>query len=213
MTDLPMILLPGLNGDPRVFAPQAAAFPDVRPVRWTLPPRGDRLAVYAARLAGSLGRVGPCVVVGVSFGGIVATELARHVDATACVVIASARDPAGLPAAVRALRRAATVVPSAAVELAVRAGVTTAAPQDDRRRQDTTDRAFRSWAVNAMVTWRPAGPPPCPLVQIHGDRDRQFPGGTAVADHVIAGGGHLLTITHAEQVNAILADVVRRHAA
>ena len=151
MTDLPMILLPGLNGDPRVFAPQAAAFPDVRPVRWTLPPRGDRLAVYAARLAGSLGRVGPCVVVGVSFGGIVATELARHVDATACVVIASARDP--------------------------------------------------------------AGPPPCPLVQIHGDRDRQFPGGTAVADHVIAGGGHLLTITHAEQVNAILADVVRRHAA
>ena len=210
MTPLPtLILLPGLNGEPRVFAPQTAAFPDTRPVRWIASMNREGLATYAGRLAGSLGRVGPCAVVGVSFGGLVATELARHIDAKACVVIASSRDPAGLPPALRGLRFVAPIVPFAML----RAGVTTATPnRGDRPNQTPTDRAFRLWAISAMVTWRPPGPPPCPVVQVHGDRDRQFPVAAARADHVVRGGGHLLTLTHADEVNAILADVVRRHA-
>jgi pimeloyl-ACP methyl ester carboxylesterase len=43
-----------------------------------------------------------------------------------------------------------------------------------------------------------------PVHHIHGDRDRVIPIGLVKADHVIAGAGHLLTMTHADQVNRIL---------
>ena len=43
------------------------------------------------------------------------------------------------------------------------------------------------------------------MVAIHGARDLLLPVGRASADHVIADAGHLLTMTHAAEVNAILA--------
>lgn len=42
---------------------------------------------------------------------------------------------------------------------------------------------------------------------IHGDRDRVIPIGLVQPDHVIAGAGHLLTMTHADEVNSILSDL------
>ena len=105
----PIILLPGLNGDSRVFSPQIAAFPHAVAVTWPTPLAVETLTDYARRLAASLDVPTDCLIVGVSFGGIVALELARHLPARCCVVIASARDPRGLPSAVRLLRPLAAV--------------------------------------------------------------------------------------------------------
>ena len=183
---LPIVLLPGLNGDPRVFTCQAA-----RVVRWPAPLRSERLADYARRVAGSLEGAGPCAVVGVSFGGIVAGELARHLEARCCVVVSSARDRWGLPAGVRRLRPVAAVTPAAVLRLG------------------GGRPAFGRWAVWAMARWTPSGPPPCPVFQIHGSRDAVFPRGAATADRVVPGGGHLIARTHGGEVNAFIDDCVR----
>ena len=45
---------------------------------------------------------------------------------------------------------------------------------------------------------------PVPVVHVHGDRDRVIPLARVAPDHVIAGAGHLLTLTHAAAVNALL---------
>src|SRR5687767_15115116 len=106
---LPIILLPGLNGDSRVLAPQARAFPTLRVARWLPPLESESLADYGRRLARALDPGRPCMIGGVSFGGIVALEAARHFQARGCVLIASSRNARGLPSVLRLLQPFANV--------------------------------------------------------------------------------------------------------
>ena len=101
---LPLILLSGMGADERVFAPQLAAFPNLRVPKWIEPITGESLARYAARFARHINPGAPCVVGGASFGGFVAVEMAKHLNAKGCILIGSVRSPADLPRRVRALR-------------------------------------------------------------------------------------------------------------
>ncbi len=72
-----------------------------------------------------------------------------------------------------------------------------------------TDPGFLGWALRAISRWEPSPAHTVPVIRIHGSRDRLMLCGSDV-DHVIDGAGHLLTITHAEQVNRALLDVLAR---
>lgn len=216
--DLPIILLPGLNGDARVFGPQAMAFPSMTIGRWIPPTGSEGLADYAKRLARVLDPGRPCVVGGVSFGGIVAMEIARHLQARACVLIASSRDVDGMPAVVRLLRPIASVIPPPALASAIRCGWASAAPivpACGRRvaRLTTDEMTFRRWAIQSLITWRGASRPNCPVLQIHGQNDDTFAASRSKADLLIPGAGHMLTLAHAAEVNEFLRSAVRRCAA
>jgi len=67
------------------------------------------------------------------------------------------------------------------------------------------DPRFVKWGAPAIRQWRP-GPPPAevPVRHIHGAEDRVIPARRARADVLIADGGHLINMTHAEQVNRFL---------
>jgi pimeloyl-ACP methyl ester carboxylesterase len=216
--DVPIILVPGLNGDARVFGPQAAAFPSLTIARWLEPGKSESLATYGERMARAVYPGRPCVVGGVSFGGTVAMEMARHLQARACVLIASTRDVDGLPAAVRLLRPLAAVVPPTALTLAIRCGAATtasAAPRFHRRiaRLSPAEFAFRRWAFQALLTWRVREVPRCPVVQIHGRQDATFAASRTKANVIVPHAGHLLTLTHAEHVNSFIRSALRRWAA
>lgn len=210
LPNIPIILLPGLNGDPRVFAAQVGAIPSASVARWLPPARHEPLVEYAARVARAIDPGGPCVIGGVSFGGIVALEASRHLrDARACVVIASSRDVHGLPTPVRLLRPLASWIAPVALQTAVGAGwasAQTLSPHKRRRGGPVCAEqvAFRRWALAALLTWKPSGLPPCPVRQIHGERDATFPASRARADEFVSHAGHLLTVTHADRVTAFL---------
>jgi pimeloyl-ACP methyl ester carboxylesterase len=214
---IPIFLLPGLNGDPRVFTPQLRAFPSARVVAWPPPMACEPLAEYARRIASSLDPGQDCIVAGVSFGGIVAIEVARHLRAKACLVIASSRDVRGLPIAIRFLRPFASLIPPSALHQAVYGGwstATSASPYRRRiRRLSGEERTFRRWAVQALLTWRPQRSPPCLVFQIHGDCDVEFPAGRNFAEYIVPRAGHLLTLTHAEIVNDLFRTAIHRSAA
>jgi pimeloyl-ACP methyl ester carboxylesterase len=214
---IPIVFVPGLNGDPRIFAQQTAAFPNSMVVTYIEPQPTEELPEYAGRLARSLELSGPCLIAGVSFGGIIALEMARHLETRHCIVIASSRDAAGLPRALRLLRPISGIVPRSLVRSAVDAGWSSDGAVPDVRRTtgrlSAEQRAFQQWALGALLTWRPQGPPTCPVLQIHGDRDGRFPAGASRADRVIPGAGHLLTLTHSDEVNRLLEEVVRASAA
>ena len=215
---VPIIFLPGLNGDPRVFGPQAEAFPTLSIARWAPPMDSETLAAYAARLARSIDPQSPCVVGGVSFGGIVALEVARHLDARACLLIASSRDVAGLPAAVRFLRPIARAARPAALSWITRSGEVSAVPSFPRFRRrlarlSAEEMSFRRWAFGALLTWQPPHLIRCPILQIHGECDSTVRASRTKADVLLPHAGHLLTLTHAEHVNMFLRSAIERYAA
>jgi pimeloyl-ACP methyl ester carboxylesterase len=70
------------------------------------------------------------------------------------------------------------------------------------------DVSFMQWGLRAILEWNPAPLEGIPIRQIHGTRDRLIPARKVSADELIAGGGHLINLTHAEQVNHFLRGVV-----
>jgi pimeloyl-ACP methyl ester carboxylesterase len=212
---IPMVLLPGLNGKPEVWAAQVAAFPEARVVSWAAPVAGEGLSDYARRLAGLIDPGGPCIVAGVSFGGIVAQEMCRYLDARCCVLVASSRGPQGLPGPVRLARKMGSVMPESMVDLGFELGWETAGSGlthvgRKRRRLSAELAEFQRWAVRELLRWELGGLGECRVFQIHGDCDREFPDGAREANYVVRGGGHVITVTHAQEVNECLAQVVER---
>ncbi|WP_254508641.1 alpha/beta fold hydrolase [Anatilimnocola floriformis] len=211
-TDLPLILLPGMNGDPRVFAPQLKAFPDLDVPKWEQPLSDEEpLTHYAQRLAAKIDPGVPCIIGGASFGGIVSLEVAKHLQAKACVLIASCRSIEALPAMLRLLRPVSALASSRSIVQLARSAhfltsIETSAVKNFHQ-LSPRDQSFRIWALQVLLKWQPEFPN-CQLHQIHGALDSTFPAVISGADCVIPEAGHLLTLTHAESVNEYLQQVL-----
>src|SRR4051812_45705088 len=105
MSKPPLILLPGMGADERLFVPQREVFGDQLIVpKWISHVENDTIATYAQRLAEKVDPKKPCFVGGASFGGFVAMEMARHLQTLGVFLIGSVRTPDEMPPSLRALR-------------------------------------------------------------------------------------------------------------
>ena len=205
----PLILLPGLGGDSRLFSTQRVAFPDLIVPDWIEPERNEPLADYAARFASQIDPGVPCFFGGVSFGGVVALEVASRLSNYECYLIGSVRSPLQVPRRLRALHSMTDLIfipkwiGSAALYSAgrwmhpLRRGAL--------RQLHEADLRFLRWAAKAILNWTPSeGVERVRVAQIHGERDPIFPIKNVTAEKVVAGAGHLVSITHSIQVNQFL---------
>ena len=210
MVRTPLILLSGMAADGSLFTPQREAFPHLIAPAWIDALPQESLRAYAARLAGTLDPGRPCIVGGASFGGIVALEMATHLQATACVLISSVRSPLEMPWWYRLFRPAALMSPSRLGWAAGHAAEISSPslPRSTVRRLQHLSRPraeFLRWATWAVLRWQPSpGVQNVRVLQIHGNADRTFPIRFTRPDVVVAGGGHLLTLTHPKIVNEFL---------
>jgi pimeloyl-ACP methyl ester carboxylesterase len=212
--NLPLVLLPGMGADRRMFRDQLAAFDRLTVPDWIAPEPGDTIPSYAERMARIVDPGGPCFVGGGSFGGMVALEMSRHLDAKACFLIGSIRSPQELPRRIRGLRPLAWIVPARCYGLPGKLARLFLAAAGRRMRPATcsllgqladTDGHFMRWASLAVLKWKPpAKPPSVPVLQIHGDRDHVLPHQLTRPDVLLRGAGHLLSMTFPEAVNEFL---------
>jgi len=232
-----LILLPGVGADARLFIPQREAFPDLHTPGW-LPHRPEEsLLEYASRMAEVIrplceippspnvaggGASGPVLIGGASFGGMVAYEAARLLPVDGVAQMGSCRHPRAVRSALRAAGPFAPAVPVASLgiakvlsPLAVEMLINLKRPQRAlvaRMFQDS-DSHFMKWALTSILQWQPSPPPEVPVRAIHGDRDLLIDVKLVEADEVIPGGGHLINLTHADDVNAFIARMAESVAA
>ena len=148
-----------------------------------------------------------------SFGGMVAYEMARHLKPDAVVLIASCRTRDGLRPMYRAASCLLPVVPvyawSVAKLLAPAAvGVASRFRAVDRAMAvamfKEMDSRFMHWTLWTLLHWGPTPLEGVPVFQIHGHRDLLIPARRVEADEYIPDGGHLINVTHAEEVNSFI---------
>ena len=214
-----LVLVPGLGADERLFEPQRRAFPDLWVPPWLPPERRETLPEYAARLAATVPGGRPLILGGVSLGGMLAWEMAPYLKPQAVVLIASFRTRSGLNPLVRRLGVGLPLLPAAAFEaskllaLLVGGRVSRAGghrPLTVSMYCDSDARRLR-WACRAVLDWHPRPDDrSVPVFHIHGDRDPIIPVGNVAADMVVNGGGHVINLTHAEEVNRFIAAAARR---
>ena len=212
--ELPLILLSGMGADERVFRSQSGQFDNLRLPGWIEPQPGDDLPRYAQRLADHVNPGGPCFVGGVSLGGMIAIEMARHLDCRGCFLIASVRSPRELPWRARAMKPIAVVLPpgcggvpttAAKIALATVGRFLGPVSRSLLRQLADADRRFLRWASMALLRWKPHEDSlTVPVRQIHGDRDHVLPHTLTTPDRLVRGGGHILPMTHAKEVNDFL---------
>lgn len=212
---LPLFVLSGIGGDERLFDGQRAVR-DVRPIKWVTP-TDDRepLTRYAARLAREIQIAEPFDLGGSSFGGMIALELARHVSPRQVFLFGSCRSPDAVAPFLRALRPIAALSPDRLFHpprmlqplVARWFGASTPAHVDlFAGMLAATPPSFIRWASRAVFSWPGVLELPMPIHHVHGARDRLIPVRRVQPDHVIAGAGHLLNLTHADAVNDFITE-------
>lgn len=205
-----------MTPDVRIFQQLLPRLANASIVPWIKPENGESLEHYSKRLADTLNVTEPVVLCGVSLGGIVAMEVARWLDAKVCVLISSIRHPGELPPWLRMWRfignrtgervlngvgAAAKLFPSSVRSLTT-LRLSKLAGQKG---------SWHRWATTAVLGWTPSDSPrAAPIVQIHGDRDATFPIRYLKPDIVIAGGDHVMALTHAERLAELLTEISAR---
>jgi pimeloyl-ACP methyl ester carboxylesterase len=215
MSEPRLIVVPGLGADERMFEPQRKAFGELIVAPWIEPHDGESLADYARRLAEKVdpGANGPLYLGGVSAGGMIAQEMARHLKPRAVFMVATCASGAELPLRARGLERVSRwmndwmVRRLTCLRSFMHLGAGDVAEEhlslliDMYRR---TPVSFLRWLSRSVVEWRPSGRAGVPTHHIHGAKDRVIPLRGVKPDLVIADGGHMINFSHAAQVNQFI---------
>jgi pimeloyl-ACP methyl ester carboxylesterase len=216
-----LILIPGLGTDERLFERQRTAFPDLWVPPWILVRDNESLADYALRMAGinRERQTKPIIIGGVSLGGMLAYEIARHVKPQAVILIASCRTRRGIRGFFRATGHLWPVVPAGTFKIAKFLSLPAlrmfGSLMPEHRRLcvqmfSQMDARFMHWAISAVLHWNPAPLMQAPVYQIHGAHDRVIPLKCVAPDEILPHGGHLINLTHADAVNAFIQGVIAK---
>jgi pimeloyl-ACP methyl ester carboxylesterase len=217
-----LLLFPGIGANHLLFTKTLKAFPEAEFPAWQKPLPKESLADYAKRWAPSFSSK-PTVLVGMSFGGMVALELAKWLGPKSVVLLSSCWETRAILPRFRALERVSRWVPDSLVRGGIR---TLGAPITARRQKvDSADKGllvqmsqeldlpFARWACYSASTWRfslsTEGKPAYPLFALHGRQDPVIPLVEAAWVEVVEDGRHLLPLTHPDRVNAIIQKALR----
>ncbi len=205
----------GLGADQRMFARLNIPGATLKAVPWPYFDRHDELGCYAQKVAALIPEGPDEIILGLSFGGMLASEIARARPDARVIIISSAKSPGELtPMAgwVRFLgKRGLMPVGLAKLpndEILKRFGAETSEEKALMRSilQDT-DNHFAKCALKAMIEWQ-STPPPAGIIHIHGTEDAMIRPERVMPTHWIEGGTHIMVFSRAEELSAMIAQYV-----
>lgn len=205
----------GLGADKRVFKYLDFSSFDATFIEWIIPEEHETIAQYAKRITEQIHTPKP-ILIGLSFGGIMATEVARHIEIKQIILIASAKTKDEIPFYYRlsGKLRLHRLIPTQLMKQANffsfwLFGIKT--KQDKKLLEEIlndTDPKFLKWAINTIVNWKNTTQHKN-IKHLHGDADRILPIKYIKSNIEIKGGGHFMTINKPEEINQILKDLLK----
>jgi pimeloyl-ACP methyl ester carboxylesterase len=207
-----LFLLSGLGADKRVFDFLDLSDYSMHHINWIIPLPKESMAEYAIRLIPQITSDKP-VLIGVSFGGMIAMEIAKVISVEKVILISSAKSPNAIPSFFKfipKLRMEKWLSPASLKKpneiFFWLFGVTT---KDHKALlasiMNETDEVFLTWAIDAVAKWGNSTSS-SHVIQIHGTKDRIL--NAQNADYLVNGGGHLMVVTQAREVSEILKKIL-----
>jgi pimeloyl-ACP methyl ester carboxylesterase len=208
---LNLYLLAGLGADERIFRYLDLHKHHVVPIRWRAPVKNESIEEYAARVASQVDPTNS-VLIGMSFGGIMAIEIAKLIPVQKVILISSAASHMEIPYIYRLagrlrlhrmfthpiLKRSHRIMNWAMGETDPLRKTLLADMLRD------SDERFLYWAMDKIVSWKNVTVP-SNVVRIHGTHDRLLP--LRRADYKIERGGHLSVANRAGEVSAAVNEI------
>ena len=208
-------LISGLGADYRTFNNLELSIGNIQHVPWHRPKYEQNLRRYAEELIENHFDLSQEIqIIGLSFGGLVAQEIAHILDLKDIILISSMRTRAELPTKFKMLSKMplydSLMNPKKGLEIGIK----------NRKKQfhietedgmhlsklilEDTDPVFFKWAVKKIMNWN-SPIPKNNFVQICGTKDPLFPFKKIInPTHVIEGGGHFMIYERAEEISKII---------
>lgn len=204
----------GLGADSRSFGFLDLTFCDPQFIQWITPSRNDTLESYAEKLFESINDE-KAVIAGLSFGGMLATEIAKKHPDTKVFIIASAKTYFEIPRYLRFWRHFPIYnlhsrnTKNYTGRFVLNILGTKGAEQRkvQQKIMSDSDPLFTRWAINAILNWK-NNVIPQNVTHIHGTADKLLPFRYVKADYIITKGEHVMIMDEAEEVSALLKKLI-----
>ena len=205
-----MYVFSGLGADERVFHKIDFGNYNVVFIKWIPPYKNETLEDYALRLTAQIITANP-ILIGLSFGGMMAVEVAKHIETEKIILISSAKNKTEIPFYYRLAGTLGIhkIVPTA---MLVKANIFTNWFFSNRTVEDKkmlsailhdTDPVFLKWAIAKIATWKNVTIHKN-LQHLHGTADRILPFKNITTNYKIDGGAHLMVVSNSEEVSQSL---------
>ena len=205
--------IPGLGADRRVFAKlKLPDTYDVQFIEYIPPHKKETLQHYVLRVAKQIDVSTPFQLIGLSFGGIIATELSKIIHPLQTILVSSVSSQDEVPWYYKS-GRYFPLHKIVSPEFIKNTNQLTyrffnVIEEEDKALLKQiiadTDSLFLKWALDKVVTWNHEKRSNN-LIHIHGDADRVLPMRYTKPDIIIKNGGHLMIYDKAEELSAIIA--------
>jgi pimeloyl-ACP methyl ester carboxylesterase len=207
-------LFGGLGTDERVFQYIDFSEFSVHYIQWVAPQKGEAIHAYAQRLSGQIHFEKP-VFIGVSFGGIMAVEVAKIIATEKIILISSAKTKYEIPFYYRiaGMLRLHTLLPPRLLKhpnsfVYWLFGIKN---KKDKKLLAAilcdTDEHFLTWAIDTIVTWK-NNYQHSNLIHLHGNTDKILPYYFTRNAIAIEGGGHFMIVDKAKLLTAMLRNIL-----
>lgn len=203
-------ILSGLGVDKRVFDNINFGDLDVCFIDWITPNKNESIESYAYRISKHIITTKP-IIIGLSFGGMIAVEIAKILDIEKLVLIASAKSKNELPVYYRLFGKLKLnrLIPSSFFKMhhMFMDWLFGIKLKSDKKLLKNilkdTDPLFLSWAIDKILNWNnTVYPQNC--IHIHGEKDRLININNIQVDFIIKNGGHFMTVTHSSEIEKII---------
>ncbi|MBT8257788.1 MAG: glycoside hydrolase family 76 protein [Bacteroidia bacterium] len=211
-------MMPGMAASPTIF--EHIQLPrdrfEIHLLEWKIPYKSESLQDYAKRMCTEINSY-PCVLIGVSFGGVLVQEMSRFINTEKVIIISSVKSKYELPRRMRMARKtkAYKLIPTQLagnIEALVRFSFGKTVDKRLALYQkylSVNDPAYLDWAIKNMICWDRAEPLPG-VIHIHGDNDMVFPIKYIDRSMVVKDGTHVMIINKYRWFNKNLPDLIIR---
>ena len=216
-----LFIFPGLGADERLFAYQKKQIPQIVVPTWLKPLEGESLAEYGKRWAQKLDITPEDYIGGMSFGGQLALEMARHKELKGVLLISANRRASEISSVFRLQTRLLNTLPEDLVRTALKNMAIPRLERDEklaaepvqwlREMSESMDYSFFEWSAQAAANWDYEFNSldfSAPIFQVRGEYDNiisvKHPGEV----DTIPEAGHLINYTHPEELNRWISEKI-----
>lgn len=210
----------GLGADKRIFCKLQVPDTSFHFIQWEQPATNESIVAYAERLARQIKHDHP-VLIGVSFGGMMAIEISKLIAVDKVILISSIKSFSELPRWMKICGKYKfdrilpskplhTIRPLKALRPIQNYFLGTESEEEKtiaNQFRDTVDPVYLRWSINQVLNWQNTWQP-VSMYQLHGEKDHIFPIRKLSPTHTVRGAGHFMVMNKHKEINEILNKII-----
>lgn len=213
-------LIPGQGSDARLYSNLVidTLFHETKHIEYFTPDKGWSMKKYAQELAKQIDTTQQFSIIGVSLGGMLATEMSHFLHPEKVILISSAKSRIELPFRYRFQRSIPIykIVPKRMYKLGAKFLQPIVEP-DRRQNKDTfvamlndKDPAFLKNTTAMIMEWERKSIN-SNIIHIHGNKDNTIPQRNVNYQFLVDGGSHMMVLTRGAELSEVVNGILDGH--